>query len=761
MFPCLGSRLLTGAVQPDAARALTDDQGVTLAEAMRAAGRDPGRIGPDERRLEGISALVELHIEQGRALAPLDAAVGVAEGIWPHGRWRLDFTGRADHAGTARLADRRDPMLPYASTVLAARQAAAENGAVATFGKVMAEPNGTNAVPSAVRAWLDARAPDEAVLAATVATVRSAAEKSAREQGVTLGVRQESSTPLVRFDEKLRDRICGVLAAAGMTAPVLPTGAGHDAGVLAARCRPPCCSCATRPASRIRPPNTPIWPTARPESAPWPPSSRISRAPRERRFPGGTDPPRPPLLLGGLPAPPDPPGRRWLADLAWLPAQGVQRDVLIEADGGHLTSVTPSAPSVPAAVERLHGLTLPGFANAHSHAFHRALRGTTQADRGTFWTWRERMYDVAARLDPDRYLRLARATYAEMALAGVSCVGEFHYLHHQAGGHPYDDPNAMGRALIQAAAEAGLRMTLLDTCYLAGGLAPEGLLPLAGPQLRFGDGDAVRWAGRVTGLGYDAHGMITPHARVGAAIHSVRAVPRGQMHPVVAWAHRTGAPLHAHMSEQTGENEACQDVYGMSPARLLYDENVLGPRTTVVHATHLEPGDLDLLGGCQAYACLCPTTERDLGDGLAPARALAAAGCPLTLGSDSHAVIDLLEEARGVEYAERLAQRARGHFTAEALLRAATAAGHTSLGWPDAGEIAVGARADLVTIGMDSVRTAGAAEGLALETAVFGASAADVRDVVISGRDVVRDGVHLLVPDVPGELSRSIRALLG
>ena len=468
-----------------------------------------------------------------------------------------------------------------------------------------------------------------------------------------------------------------------------------------------------------------------------------------------TAPPPPPP-----PSPPSPP-RRWLADLAWLPGQGVQRDVLIEADGDRFTSITPSAPSIPAAVERLHGLTLPGLANAHSHAFHRALRGTTQADRGTFWTWRERMYDVAARLDPDSYLRLARATYAEMALAGVSCVGEFHYLHHQAGGHPYDDPNAMGRALIQAAAEAGLRMTLLDTCYLSGGLAPEGLLPLAGPQLRFGDGDAVRWAGRVTGLGYDAHGMITPQAQVGAAIHSVRAVPKGQMHPVVAWAQRTGAPLHAHMSEQTGENEACQDVYGMSPARLLYDEDVLGPRTTVVHATHLEAGDLDLLGGCQTYACLCPTTERDLGDGLAPARALAAAGCPLTLGSDSHAVIDLLEEARGVEYAERLAQRARGHFTAEALLRAATADGHTSLGWPDAGEIAAGAWADLVTISLDSVRTAGAAEGLALETAVFGASAADVRDVVIGGRDVVKDGVHLLVPDVPGELSRSIRAVLG
>ncbi|HWN62780.1 MAG TPA: amidohydrolase family protein, partial [Streptosporangiaceae bacterium] len=204
--------------------------------------------------------------------------------------------------------------------------------------------------------------------------------------------------------------------------------------------------------------------------------------------------------------------------MAWLPGQGVRRDVLIETDGDRFTSVTPAA-EAPPNTARLHGLTLPGFANAHSHAFHRALRSTTQADRGTFWTWRERMYDVAARLDPDSYHRLARATFAEMALAGISCVGEFHYLHHQRGGRPYADPNAMGRALVQAAADAGLRITLLDTCYLSGGLAEEGLLPLAGPQLRFGDGDAVRWAARVTELGCDTHGMITPHAQAGAAIH--------------------------------------------------------------------------------------------------------------------------------------------------------------------------------------------------------------------------------------------------
>jgi beta-ureidopropionase / N-carbamoyl-L-amino-acid hydrolase len=233
--PCLGSRLMTGALDPDAARVLADDSGVTLAEAMRAAGYDPGLLGPDDARLSGIAAFVELHVEQGRALAPLGAAVGLAEGIWPHGRWRLDFGGRADHAGTARFADRKDPMLAYAGTVLAARDTAAEHGCLATCGKVIAEPNGTNAVPSAIRAWLDARAPDEATLQVAVTGILSAAERCSDEQGVTLTVRQESFTPLVRFDLGLRDRIAGVLAAAAIAAPVLPTGAGHDAGVLAAR----------------------------------------------------------------------------------------------------------------------------------------------------------------------------------------------------------------------------------------------------------------------------------------------------------------------------------------------------------------------------------------------------------------------------------------------------------------------------------------------------------------------------------------------
>jgi len=232
---CLGSRLLAGTIDPGTARALPDAAGVTLAEAMAAAGHDPDGIGPDDDLLAAVGAYVELHIEQGRALADLNAAIAIGEQIWPHGRWRLDFTGQPDHAGTATLADRRDPMLPLAAAVLAARQAAASHGARATVGKVIAEPGAVNAVSARVSAWLDARGPDESTLQAVVGEVLSAAREAAASHGVGLAAEPESVSPAVRFDPGLRETLASSLAARGIRAPVLPTAAGHDAGVLAAR----------------------------------------------------------------------------------------------------------------------------------------------------------------------------------------------------------------------------------------------------------------------------------------------------------------------------------------------------------------------------------------------------------------------------------------------------------------------------------------------------------------------------------------------
>ena len=409
---------------------------------------------------------------------------------------------------------------------------------------------------------------------------------------------------------------------------------------------------------------------------------------------------------------------------AWLGPDEQADDVVVEVDDATICSVRVGP--APAGAIRLTGLTIPGFANCHSHAFHRALRGRTQRGHGSFWTWREQMYVVAERLDPDRYHALALAVYQEMALAGITAVGEFHYLHHGPGGQPYDDPNAMGHALVAAAREAGLRIALLDACYLSSGFgaAPQGV------QGRFTDGDASRWADRVAA--FDVSG---PDVVRGAAIHSVRAVPREQLSVVAGI--RPDDPLHVHLSEQVAENDACRSTYGLTPAALLEGEGVLGPRLTAVHATHLDPTDIVALAGAGCTVDLCPTTERDLADGIGPARALAASGVPLTLGSDSHAVIDMHEEMRAVELDERLATQTRGHFTADELLVAATSAGHASLGFASGGRIAAGHWADLVTLDLHSPRTAGTGGGK--ETAVYAATAADIVHVVASGRVVVLD----------------------
>jgi N-carbamoyl-L-amino-acid hydrolase len=227
---CAGSRLLTGALDPGHARGLRDADGTTLADAMAAAGADPLALGRDEETLRRIGAYVELHVEQGRGLVHAGAPIGVATSIWPHGRWRLRFEGAADHAGTTRLEDRRDPVLPFAATVLAARDLAARAGALATFGRVEVRPNGTNAVAAGVDAWLDARAPAESTLAGLVDAITAAAGAAAEEHDTTVEVSRESESPEVAFDAGLRSRLRALLGGI----PELPTGAGHDAGVLAA-----------------------------------------------------------------------------------------------------------------------------------------------------------------------------------------------------------------------------------------------------------------------------------------------------------------------------------------------------------------------------------------------------------------------------------------------------------------------------------------------------------------------------------------------
>lgn len=425
---------------------------------------------------------------------------------------------------------------------------------------------------------------------------------------------------------------------------------------------------------------------------------------------------------------------------AWLPAGPSARVRVSIGAGGTIEAVTPGAEPVAGDV-RLRGMVLPGLADAHSHAFHRALRGRTHAGGGSFWTWRAAMYAVAGRLDPESYLALARACYAELALGGVTAVAEFHYLHHGPGGVPYAEPNVMAVALAEAARDAGVRLTLLDTCYLAGGLDRHGYADLTGVQLRFGDRDEDAWADRVGLLAAQPPaGML-----LGVAAHSVRAVPAAALRRVgeVATALRDGggrAPVHVHLSEQPAENEACLAFHARSPAQLLAEAGLLGPQRTAVHATHLTDDDVSLLGGSGTTVCLAPTTEQDLADGIGPARALRDAGSPLALGSDQHASSDLLGEARALEMGERLATLGRGRFTPGELVEALTTAGHHAAGRPGGGRIAVGAPGDLVAVRLDTPRTAGTLPSQVVPVA----SAADVGTVVSGGRVVVEDGRHLL-----------------
>jgi formiminoglutamate deiminase len=411
---------------------------------------------------------------------------------------------------------------------------------------------------------------------------------------------------------------------------------------------------------------------------------------------------------------------------AWLP-DGVAADVRVEVEADRVVSVSPRTPAQASDV-RLRGLVLPALADAHSHAFHRALRGRTQAVTGSFWSWRTAMYHVAERLDPDSLLALATAAFAESALAGFSVVGEFHYVHHAAGGRPYDAPNVMGEALREAARRAGVRLTLLDSCYLTGGIGQ----PLSGVQQRFGDGSVEQWAARVSTLQPDVQ------TRIGIAVHSVRAVPAEQLSAVAAAF--PDVPLHTHLSEQPAENEQCVAAYGCTPAQLLADTKVLSPRTTVVHATHVSSDDIALLAESRTAACLCPTTERDLADGIGPGLRLRNASVPLSLGSDQRAIVDGFEEMRGLEMHERLASGIRGRFSGSALMDAATVNGHAALGWPEAGSIAPGRLADLVAVRLDTPRTAGAD----VDQVLYAATAADVDTVIIGGDVVVKEGQHRL-----------------
>ena len=325
---------------------------------------------------------------------------------------------------------------------------------------------------------------------------------------------------------------------------------------------------------------------------------------------------------------------KWHAEQAWLGHRA--ENVLIEVEAGRISSIEEDT-FAPHDAVILKGWTMPGLANVHSHAFQRLLRGEIESGGGDFWEWRERMYRYT-QWDPADYFKHAQLVFREMLEAGITAVGEFHYLH----GHG----NELGEALIDAAGEEGIRITLIDACYLRGGLDGR---PLEPEQMLFSDGDADAWARRVDDL-VESDGV-----RIAAAIHSVRAVDAESMRIVATYARERQVPLHIHLAEQPAEVDECVQVEGCTPAELLEREGILGPDLTTVHAIHLTEHDVALLGQNQVSVCACTTTERNLGDEVGPLQVLSRAGCRLTAGSDSNAVVDILEEARGIDLDQRRA----------------------------------------------------------------------------------------------------------
>ncbi|HZC43479.1 MAG TPA: formimidoylglutamate deiminase, partial [Acidobacteriaceae bacterium] len=384
---------------------------------------------------------------------------------------------------------------------------------------------------------------------------------------------------------------------------------------------------------------------------------------------------------------------------------------------------------------------LPGFVNAHSHAFQRLIRGRTESRRAggrDFWSWRAAMYHAAASLSPEQTYAVARAAFLEMALAGTTTVGEFHYVHRRPDGKAYPDRNVMACQIIAAAESVGIRICLLRAAYQRAGFE----LPSDPGQARFLE-TTEEFLANVEDLHREYN---SPHSWVGVAPHSVRAVPLEGIEAIAAWARNHRRPLHMHVSEQMMEIEACRREYGTTPVRLLKRSGLLRDRFTAVHAIHIDREEMDLLAANDATICACPTTERNLGDGILQAREVMERGILICLGSDSQAQIEPLEDARELEYHLRLQRQQRSILDgideqelSARLLQCATVNGAKALGC-DAGDFEPGKLADFFTVNLNDLSVAGGED--LLPTIVFGMRTAAVADVCVGGRFIVRDHRH-------------------
>lgn len=407
---------------------------------------------------------------------------------------------------------------------------------------------------------------------------------------------------------------------------------------------------------------------------------------------------------------------------------------------------------------------LPGLADAHSHTFQRLFRGRAEgrnAGGDTFWTWREQMYRAAGFLSPEQLYDVARATFLEMVLAGITAVGEFHYLHRDPEGHAYDDPNLLSRQVIAAAQSVGLRICLLRAAYFRAGFEQA---PHPG-QRRFYE-TLPQYLRNLEEL--QAKYIGAENVTVGAAPHSIRAVPLAQMKEIASAAHALWAmPLHLHVSEQMAENAVCEAEYGATPVTLMAANGIFSPKTTLVHAIHLSEAEFAAVGDAGLTICSCPTTERNLGDGIFPAEVAARLGIPVAFGTDSQAQIDILEDGRQMEYHLRLRDRQRGILDAsvrdgwatrepiEALLyRSASANGYAALGLPG-GNLATGEPADFFTVDLNDLSILGVGASSLASQAVFSLAKSAVRDVAVQGRMILENGRH----SGAGEIRAKYRAV--
>jgi formimidoylglutamate deiminase len=439
----------------------------------------------------------------------------------------------------------------------------------------------------------------------------------------------------------------------------------------------------------------------------------------------------------------------WLPDLLYQAGKFHRRLALVCDSSGRIVRISAADELSDEKRMRLaNRVMLPGMINSHSHAFQRVLRGrteyrtTNQSD--SFWTWRELMYSAATRLTPEDIYDASRMAFLEMALAGISSVGEFHYLHHAPDGSRYDDPNLLSKEVMRAANDMGLRIALLRVAYARSGFQTE----VNPRQTRFIEGDSEEYLRNVSELMRAVpDSRASAMAWVGVAPHSVRAVPLAYLRAVIEFAGTHNLKVHMHLAEQPAEVSACVAEYGRSPAALLDTEGLLNGNFTAVHAIHVTPKAIASFAKSGALVCACPTTERNLGDGVVPADEYAKHGVRICLGTDSHAQIDLFEDARELEYHLRLQKLERAVLDAGQLFDCATVNGARSIGAPS-GALEVGRPADFFTVDLNDPSIAGAANEDLLTTIVFSVTRAAIKEVIIGGKPVVSDGQHLLQEDV-------------